>query len=101
MQFNYWGTIEHIARRRVPGNAEVFALVAGNTSGSVVCRQDVTRDIANCVSLLQVFLKSSICVKKLNKIGQDSVTVTLRRSISNQSSSAHVEERDTHAFPNL
>ena len=58
MQFNYWGTIEHIARRRVPGNAEVFALVAGNTSGSVVCHQDVTRDIANCVSLLQVFLKS-------------------------------------------
>ena len=58
MQFNYWGTIEHIARRRLPGNAEVFALLAGNTSGFAVCHREVTRDAANCVSLLQVFLKS-------------------------------------------
>ena len=52
------GGIEHMAKGRRPANAEVFALVAGNTSGFAVCQREVTRDTANCVWLLQVFLKS-------------------------------------------
>ena len=47
----YLGKIEHITRRRLPANAEVVALVAGNTAEFAVCQREVTRDTANCVSL--------------------------------------------------